>query len=328
MDNILRINPHGGIVIRDSLVIDGHEDGLVRVVSHVHSDHTKYLGRSARKATKIIGTPVTLEWLNLLGYRINESILHPLRYGERIRLGCGEVLLVKAYHIPGTAQVVCEDDEGLRIVYTSDFKKPGTYTPVVNADIVVTDAVYGNPSFRRVFDDYIDIVLVDLVKELLSKGPVWIHGYYGKTQEVMMLLRKEGIDAPFIMDYKQYALTKALEKHGFKIGDYHQESSPEADAIIKDGWYIFFTHFFKNRENGVGNHIKLSGWEFRSPLRRLGHHWWLVAFSDHSDFQGLITYIQLARPKAVVVNSKRSTDGELFTNYLTKKLGVKAYLLP
>ncbi len=327
MSDTVTINEHGGIKVSESVIIDGHEDGLPRVVTHAHSDHTKYLGRSSRKSPMIVGTPITLEWLRVLGYKLSDAVLRPLNYGEILNFKSGKIYLEKAFHIPGTAQVVFETENGLRIVYTSDFKKAGSLTPVINADILVMDAVYGNPAFKRDFDDYIDIVLVDLVKELLARGPVYIHGYHGKNQEVMMLLRSEGIEAPFVLDPKQYALTRAMENHGYTVRDYHCVGGEETDEIMRTGWFIYFTHFFK-KSNGVGMHVKLSGWEFRKPVRRIGSKWWLVAFSDHSDFQGLVDYVRLSKPREVIVNCERSTDGYLFARYVEKKLGVRTYLLP
>ncbi|MCD6324494.1 MAG: hypothetical protein J7L55_05255 [Desulfurococcales archaeon] len=329
MVTAVAINSHGGITVSESVVIDGHEDNLPRVVTHAHSDHTKYLSRSSRNSPMIIGTPITLEWLKILGFKLSDSVLQPINYGEVLRLPSGTLRLEKALHIPGTAQVVFDSDEGWRAVYTSDFKKPGSHTPVISSDVLIIDAVYGNPEFRRDFDDYIEIVLVDLVKELLASGSVYIHGYHGKNQEVMMLLRSEGIDAPFILDHKQYALTRAMEHHGLRVRDYHHVGTEEADEIMRDGWFVYFTHFFRRVEcDGFGTHVKLSGWEFKKPMRQLGRRWWLVAFSDHSDFQGLVDYVRLSRPKEVIVNCKRSTDGYLFAKYVEKKLGVKTYLLP
>jgi putative mRNA 3-end processing factor len=325
----LRINKHGGLIIGQNLIVDGHEDGLIRIVTHIHSDHTRYMLRSIKRSPLIVGTPITIDWLKALGYELhNKRQVKALDFKKRLKLDEGLLYFEKAYHIPGTAQVVFEDLEGTRVVYTSDFKKPGSATPIINADVLVTDAVYGNPAFRRDFDDYIDILLVDFIKERLAYGPVFVHGYYGKIQEVIELLRREGISAPFILDYKQYKLTQMLEKYNGPIKDYFLNGTDEANEIKRDGWYVYFTHFFKKGLNGLGSHIKLSGWEFKRPIRQLDHNWWLVAFSDHADFDGLTMYIRMARPKLVFVNSIRSTDGDLFAEYVRKKIGIKAYLLP
>ena len=326
----VKINDHGGILISPSVVIDGHEDVEYRIITHAHSDHLRQLKKSLSSGLKLIGTPLTLAWVKLLNYKVREDLTLPLRYGEKIRIDRGVFWFEKADHIPGTAQVVYDRDDGLRIVYTSDFKKPGKSTRIIAGDILITDAVYGSPSYRRPYDDWIEIILTDLIKELLVEGPVHLYGYHGKIQEVMSLLRREGLDTPYIVGHKEYLLAKAAEKEGLSFGEYFHEDSDEAKEIMKDGWYIYFHHMNSKRKsmNGSGNHLILSGWEFSSPFRRLGRRKWIVAFSDHADFNALVDYIVRARPRIVLVNDRRSTHGDLFVEYLKRKHGLKAYLLP
>ena len=86
--------------------------------------------------------------------------------------------LIKAKHIPGSAQVEIEY-EGTRLTYTSDFKKPGSETPIIESDVLIMDAIYGRPEYVRDFDDLIEEILADFIKELLTKGPVYVYGYVG-----------------------------------------------------------------------------------------------------------------------------------------------------
>ena len=314
-------------MVRDDAVIDGHVDGMPRVVTHIHSDHIVGISRTISLGQAIIGTPLTVEWLNALGFRVPLSTTYRLSYGQRLKLGGGVIELVKAEHIPGTAQVIYEDAEGLRTVYTSDFKKPGVSTPIIEADVLVIDAVYGDPRYVRDFDDYIDDVLADLVRQLLSQGPVYIYGYYGKVQEVMQLLRSKGISAPFLLPHKQFLLTKVAERLGMYFGDYFHASSSEGREVMRGGWYVYLRHY-GGRVNGPGNHLVLSGWEFSRPFRMLGNRRWLVAFSDHADFNGLISYVKESKARLVVVNRFRSSGAGAFANYVRRKLGIDAVLLP
>ena len=263
-----------------------------------------------------------------MGHKIPESLIVRINYGDEFKVSDYVLKFIKSEHIPGTTQVQIELPSGEVAVYTSDFKKPGEKTPILKADYLVIDAVYGSPSFVREFDDYIEEVLVDLVKELLSRGPVYIYGYYGKIQEVMQLLREYGIDAPYLVTPRHYRLCKVAELFGMKFGDYVLSGTSEADDIMRDGWYVFFSHISRRFNGVVGNHVILSGWEFRRPYRRLGSRRWLVAFSDHSDFRGLIKYVKESGAKEVLINTVRSTGAEEFRDYVIRKLGVKAYLLP
>ena len=322
----LRILSDGGVKVGEKLIIDGHDRVPYRIVTHIHSDHTIGLEKSIVSKSTLVATPLTMEWLKALGYNIRRNQELSLNYGEEVRIGNLTVTLQKTLHIPGSAQVVIDSSDG-RIVYTSDFKKPGIETPILSADILVIDAVYGRSDYVRSFDDTIDMILADLVKELLSQGPVYIYAYYGKVQEVMALLRDYDINAPFIVTQKNFRLCRIAERFGFKFGDYVLAGTPDSEDIIRDGWYVYFSHISR-RINGIGNHIVLSGWEFKYPYKRLGSKYWLVAFSDHADFKGLIRYIEDSKPRELIINRVRSVGAEDLANYVRKKLGIKAYLLP
>ncbi len=328
----IRINDHGGILVGSDVVIDGHEDFLPRVVTHIHSDHIRGLENTLSNNQKIISTPLTAEWLKACGYKIPENSLLSLRYGEKVKFKEYLLLLDKAEHIPGSAQVILENlENGLRIVYPGDFKKVGKGTRVWESDILIIDAVYGNPTYVREFDDYIEMLLSDLVSELLSKGSVHIYGYHGKIQEVMQLLRTYGITAPFILSHKQFLLAKIAEKYGMRFGEFFHVNSSEAQDIIKSNWYVYFTHLYSNsRLNASKNvsHIILSGWEFTKPYRDLGSNRYLVAFSDHADFRGLVEYISSSKPQVVIVNNVRSSSGTIFAEYISTKLNIKSVVMP
>lgn len=327
---LIRINDHGGISINKSIVIDGHEDFHERIVTHVHSDHTARLTESIRRRQKIVGTPLTLEWLSVMTGFNDSSLLVPLNYDQPYEVEDLKIIFKKAIHIPGTAQVLVEYEDNVTIGYTSDFKKVGKGTDVIQPDILIIDAVYGHPSYVREFDDFIETILADLVNELLSKGPVHLYAYYGKVQEVMQILRERGVIAPFILSHKQYLLSRIAEKYGMRFGEYFHVNSREGMDVIRSGWYVYLTHstnYPRFKENNKVSHVTLSGWEFMKPYRKIGSNSYLVAFSDHSDFKGLAEYVERSKPKLLVVNDVRSSQGKAFADYITSKLNIKTVVL-
>lgn len=325
-ENIISIEKDGAIVIANRIVIDGHSNvsDKVRIVTHVHSDHTVNLSTSIKSNYKLIGTQITLGWLPILGYPVNSNSLE-LNYGSRIRIGDLSLELIRSHHIPGTAQVLIECDDGSRILYSSDFKKPGMSTPLVDADTLIVDAVYGKPHYVRDFDNIIESLLVDFVKQLLSEGGVHIFGYYGKLNEVMSVLREGGINAPFVLPQKIYMMTRKVENFGLRISDYVLAGTKEANEIIRSKWYVYLDHTFRARfrlPNGASS-IILSGWEFEKPIKRLGPRSWHVTFSDHADFNGLAYYVSQVNPRTVYIVKARSNGAEEFASYISEKLGVK-----
>ncbi len=329
----VNITLNGAILFSSDIAVDGHEDNsIVRIVTHIHSDHIVGLRSSIRKLRYIAGTPQTLDMLIALGYRIPLPKRLELDYEQKIELNEKIVKLVKAEHIPGTAQVYVEFPDGVRVGYTSDFKNPGSGTPVLkDLDILVIEATYGRPDWTRSFKGEVEYLFVDIVKYLLSQGPVIIHAYHGKLQEAMRILRVAGISAPFIASRQTYRIVKALEKHGYRFGEVIYDKSREAQEVMKSNWYVYFTHM-NSYSTSTSRHkvskIILTGWEFDQPYRRINNHTWIVALSDHADFEQLLQYVEEAKPKILVTDASRAGAPEIFAKEVTRRLGIPSIPLP
>jgi putative mRNA 3-end processing factor len=248
---------------------------------------------------------------------------------ESIRLSNGRLRFESCLHIPGSVQVVYERDDGVRVVYTGDFKKPSIKTPVIDSDILIIDAVYGRPDYVRPFDNDVEHILNSFIEKLLKMGPVHVYAYYGKIHEVMLMLRENDIVAPFILPPTHYTMTRYAEGSGLRINDYLPLTSSEAEEIIRDKYYIYFNHYsnhFNEQYLNSSNpyRIVLSGWEFNKPIRRLSNRKWLIAFSDHSDFNGLLEYVKYSNPSKLIVNRRRSNGAYEFAKYVEEELNIKA----
>ena len=91
----------GGIKVGDNLVIDGFDNSLFRVITHIHSDHVVSLDKSVSVGSNLMGTALTIEWLKVLKNLPNNFKLIPLNYGQKVKINDMELELVKACHIPG-----------------------------------------------------------------------------------------------------------------------------------------------------------------------------------------------------------------------------------
>ena len=326
MDGVVEVR-NGGIVL-DEAVVDGYSNLKFRIVTHIHGDHTVNLDGSIGYGSRIVGTELTLKWLKCLGVQIPENQQLPLSIDDCIRLSNGRLRFERCLHIPGSVQVVYEGDNGTRIVYTSDFKRPLLKTPIINSDILIIDAVYGKLSYTRPFDNDIEYILNSFIEKLLKNGPVHVYAYYGKIHEVMLMLRENDIVAPFILPTTHYIMTRYAERSGLRINDYLPLASSEAKEIIRDRYYVYFNHYFNYFNEQYLNSsnpykIILSGWEFTKPVRSLSKNKWLIAFSDHSDFNGLVEYVENSKPSKLIVNKRRSNGAYEFAKYVQKKLNVK-----
>jgi len=333
---LVDVKENGAVLLGRNFTVDGHWNRLVRVITHAHSDHMRGLRDSIEQCSVLIATPPTLELIyelsNLRSTHkyILRKISIPLNYDNEVVFNNEKIMLIKANHIIGAAQVLVETDN-YRVGYTGDFKLEGT--PVMrDLDVLVIESTYGSPEYRRPFKKEVEQLLIDIVMEgLESGGPVAIYGYYGKLQEVMKILRENKIFDPFLMPPKMYRVTKIIEKYGGRIGEYYNMSSREGREIRKNtSRYIKFLHMSnaKHRNLREGLNIILSGWEFREPIRRIDSNTWLVAFSDHADYDDLIGYIKMAKPRLVIVENARGGSPYQLAENIWTELGIPSIVLP
>ncbi len=334
---LVDIKSTGAILLGDSFAIDGYYNRLARVITHAHSDHLRGLTESIQYSSMIIAHPITIE---LLFEIINMSSTHkymlrqkaiPLNYNQEIEVNKEILKLLPANHIIGSAQVHVET-HGFRLGFTGDFRLLNNTPVMKNLDVLVIEATYGRPEYRRPFKHEIDSILIETVIDGLSSSkPVVIYGYYGKLQEVMKILRDGGIKEPFIMPPKIYRITKIAERYGHNIGNYYNINSREAREIRRNNaGYIMFYHMTRARYRDIRRSVNiiLSGWEFNDPVKRVDPGTWLIALSDHADYEELMRYVEKAEPGFVVVDNSREGAAYDLARSIKKELGIQAIVLP
>ncbi len=312
----------GAVLLGDAVVADAYWPRLYRVVTHAHSDHTLGLRRSVRESLFIIATPTTFKFLEVLGYRIPGHKRIELEYNRGVELEDHRLTLYPARHIAGSAQVLVECPRG-RVGYTGDFKMPGT-PPLLDLDVLVVDATYGSPRLQRRWSEWDALAaLIALIEENIARGPVWIYGYNGKLQEIMVELRRRGVNYPFLAEEKTVKLAAvAAEFYGFPLQDVRVYTGDRLDESV-----VVFMHSSRPRR-APGTHIVLTGWELRAPAARVSDNMYNVSFSDHASFREVIDYIREARPRRVVVDAYRGRDAWFTARYVERMLGIRAEARP
>ena len=74
--------------------------------------------------------------------------------------------------------------------------------------------------------------------------------------------------------------------------------------------------------------IMVSGWEFAEPCRQIGEKEYVIALSDHSDFEELIDYVRRCRPKLVITDNYRIGYAKVLAKEIKRRLGIRAIAAP
>jgi putative mRNA 3-end processing factor len=326
------ITRFGAILLGKYVACDAYDESRpLRVVTHAHADHMVGLGKSLKNGEVTLMTPATKDMIEALkgSQWLDRGVVKTLDYGEPFTYKNETLTLYYADHILGTAQVLVEDNEQTRILYTSDFRY--SRTPLVNADILVMEATYGDPVRVRPFSMMVESILVSLVEQGLNRGPVYVFGYHGKLQKMMRILYKANIKTPFIIPKKIFNFSKVCEKHGMKLGRHLLPfDCEEAQSILSQNEpsVIFFHSYSRKKVKSKALQIHASGWEFRKPCRRVGENKYVVALSDHSDFNELLEFVERCNPRMVITDRHRSEAANVFAREIEKRLNIPAKASP
>ena len=322
----------GAVLLGQHVACDAYDENRsIRVVTHAHADHMVGLGKSLKNSEVTIMTPATKDMIDALkGPRfLSRGIVKTLDYGEEFTYGDETLTLHYADHILGTAQALVEDKEQTRVLYTSDFRY--SRTPRVDADVLVMEATYGDPLRVRPFGMMTEGILISLVEQGLKRGPVYVFGYHGKLQKMMQILYEAKIKTPFIVPDKIHQVSKICEKHGMKLGKHllpYDDEEAQSMLTQNEPSVVFYHTYSRKRVDGEALKIRASGWEFRKPCRKVGTNEYVVALSDHSDFNELLQYVERSNPKMVITDGHRSEAARIFAKEIEKRLKIPARAAP
>jgi putative mRNA 3-end processing factor len=325
------ITNRGAVLLGKHVACDAfNESTPLRVVTHAHADHMMGLLQSLRTCEKVLMTKATKDLIDAMKgpLFLMSGFVENLDYGKTLQYEEERITFFPADHILGAAQVFIEDAEGTRIAFTGDFRIDET--PVLDADVLVMEATYGSPTCKRSFSTDVKKLLISMVEEGLKRGTVYVFGYHGKLQEVMQILHNADVKAPLVVPEKVFHVSMICQKHGMHLGRLILSEEKEAKELLeRNSPCIAFYHMNSGSQiNRDVFRIYVSGWEFDAPCREISRKEYVIALSDHSDFDGLIEYVRRSKPKFVITDNFRVGHAETLAKEIRKNFGILATALP
>ena len=329
------INTNRAVLIGRYITCDGFDlKRSVEVISHAHGDHTEEFEKALGYYDTILTSPATRDlilvdkgrWL-----RLHRNLI-ALDYRKKFDYRGEKITLYPVRHVLGASQVLLENREGTRIVYTGDFDEPGTRA--VDSDLLVMEATNGTPDdIKRHTREFLTKRLVSLIKKKLSQNrSVFIFSRGCKLQELMNILTRRKVNAPFIAYPKDAKRAEVYRKYGKDVRKILEIGTQEAYGIQKSGQP--FVGFFSVKHWRVPEvsrrvEIRVDSCVAKKDFYEPRKNYFVVALSDHASFNGLIEYVRESHPKFVVTDSSRSGARAItLAREIKKRLGIKAKSLP
>jgi putative mRNA 3-end processing factor len=325
LERLASVTAGGAVLLGATLTCDAHGPRPVRLVTHIHADHLHGLAGSLRECEAVLATPLTRDLLAVLKGRRKAARLRELPYGQIFERRGERLELFPAGHIAGSAQALLTTAEGVRIAYTGDLKSPPA--PVLQAEVLVTEATYGDPAHVRPFRSEVEGRFLELVRERLRHGPVCIVGYHGKLQEAAGILHRGGIGEPILAPERVYEALEVCREHGLPLGTVLRQDGAEAQAV-RGGAYIRLRHTAGRGLMEEPSRILLTGWQFDSACRQVAGGTYQVALSDHCDFNELLAYVESSGARLVIADGFRAQAAGIFAAEVQRRLGVRALAMP
>ena len=262
-------------------------------VSHAHSDHI------ARHKEVILSERTA----RLMQARMpGERQEHVLPFSEKRVFPGMEVTLLPAGHIFGSAQILVEAS-GETLLYTGDFKlrhgRSAEAAQWQNADTLIMETTYGLPRYRLPPTEDVIAQITAFCVHTLHDGevPVLLGYSLGKAQEILCALDGAGLTP--MLHGSVFAMTRIYEQFGQSFCRYLRYDPNEVAGRV------LICPPSANRSRMLEKIARkrvamISGWAVDPGAIYRYQVDAAFPLSDHADYDDLVRYVELVRPKRVL----------------------------
>ena len=321
----------GAVLLGKTVACDGFRyDRSVGVVSHAHLDHLTDLESALGFYDPVVMSKPTWELIRVIkgeAFALHNNAV-ALDYRTTLPVGNESVTLYPCNHMLGASQVLVQNSDDTRIVYTGDFNSPGT--EILKAKVLVVDSTFGSPrcDFNRKDRKFAMERMVETIEQKLLLGAVTVLGRRGQIQEVMAMLRSEGVETPFLASNTDVGIARVYENFGKTTGEVLSTETPQGKLLLKNrAGYVGFFPIATGEWASSGTFVvEITAHHALGPIQSTKRGM-KVGITDHADFKSILKYVKASGAQLVVTNNF-SGQGELLADELKERLGVETVALP
>ena len=284
---------HGVYLPAHDLWLDPWEPKRFAFVSHAHSDHI-----APHQEMILSERTARLMQARMPGTRVE----HVLPFGEQRRVHDVDLMLLPAGHIFGSAQLFLTH-ENETLLYTGDFKlrhgKSAEAAEWREADTLIMETTFGLPRYQFPPTEKVMEQIVAFAREAIDDGavPVLLGYSLGKAQEILCALDGAGLMP--MLHGSVFQMTRIYEQFGQSFCKYvrYNKNDVAGKVLICPPSASHSPMIEKIPRKRVA---MISGWAVEpSAIYRYQVD---AAFplSDHADYNDLIRYVDLVKPKRVL----------------------------
>ncbi|MDW7985643.1 MAG: MBL fold metallo-hydrolase [Nitrososphaerota archaeon] len=268
-------------------------DNSIQLISHAHLDHVDTLSQM-----NVIMTNETSSILKSIGRRGNWTTID---YGiGLIILDDLKIFAESSGHVLGSAQFIIDTD-GLRLVYTGDLNIYDSLVhegaKPVDSDILIIESTYGEPSYRFPSREKIYANIVKWILKTVNSGQIPAFKVYslGKSQEIIQLINAY-LDIPVVVSQSVARISEKYREYGKPL-EYLSINSIEGLEVLRHGECVYVSSFRDELPSRKKTRWAVAtGWAIRY---RYSSYDMAFPLSGHSDYDGLIKYVEESSPKQV-----------------------------
>ncbi len=196
---------------------------------YVHSKLPVYAIEPTFKLTRVL----VRDMIKLSGYFLPyeyidlETMMNhavPVEYHSKFKVGDSELTMVNAGHIPGSAQIIVEND-GRRVLYTGDYNLipthlvPGADREYKNLDAIVIESTYAMGDHPDRAESERNFVLA--CKEVVEAGGTVLVPAFGvgRSQEILCMLADHNFNHKVFVDGMALDAIRMLEQYPNSLKD-------------------------------------------------------------------------------------------------------------